>query len=170
MKQHIHSIIFASLIIPLFLLRGCSTAQVTSVPPRREPTAVQVIRVNRIPLNHYLPFPTRTITDPRAVQRLFDAVQALPRLSLPPVINCPVDLGLEFHQIFSQGNAIMQKVIIYPEGCRQVLIGESDHRVLTEPFFHLFVQTIGITESELVPMPLYSCTPHSPCLSPTPSP
>ena len=64
----------------------------------------------------------------------------------------------------------MQKVIIYPEGCRQVLIGESDHRVLTEPFFHLFVQTIGITESELVPMPLYSCTPHSPCLSPTPSP
>ena len=169
MKQHINSLIFASLIIALFLLSGCATAQVTSVPARREPTAVQVIRVNGIPLNHYLPFPTHTITDPRAVQRLNDSVQALPRLSFPPVINCPVDLGLEFHLIFSQGNAIMQKVIIYPEGCRHVMIGESDLRVLTDPFFHLFVQTIGITESELVPMPLYSCTPHSPCLSPTPS-
>ena len=65
--------------------------------------AVQVIRVNRIPFNHYLPFPTRTITDPRAVQRLFDAVQALPRLSLPHVINCPVDLGLEFSSDFFSG-------------------------------------------------------------------
>jgi hypothetical protein len=36
-------------------------------------------------------------------------------------------------------------------------------------FIQLLAQTIGISETELAPAPLFSCTPHSPCLSPTPS-
>ncbi len=132
-----------------------------------EPTALHILRVNTIPLNHYLPFSPRTITDPHAVQRLYDAAHALPRLSLPSIINCPLDLGLDYHLIFSQGHTIKQEMIVYPEGCRRLQIGESDLRVLTEPFVHLFVQTIGITEPELAPQPLYSYTPKSPCPSPT---
>ena len=44
-------------------------------------------------------------------------------------------------------------MIFYPEGCRRIQIGASDLRVLTEPFVHLFVQTIGIAEAGLAPMP-----------------
>lgn len=153
MKQRIVWLIIVSLAIPLFLLSGCNTTQVTTVPARREPTVIQVIRVNRIPLNHYPPFPPRTIKDSHAVQRLYDAVQALPKLNLPPVIFCPIDRGLEYHLTFSQGNSVMQQVIIYPGGCRRVLIGANDLRVITEPFIHLFVQTVAITEPQLVPIP-----------------
>jgi len=165
MKRRINSLIVPSLIIALFLLSGCGTA--VSAKGEPTPTVLQVIRVNTIPLNHYLPFSPRTISDPHAVQRLYDAAQALPRLSLPPIINCPLDLGLEYHLIFSQGHTLMQAMIVYPEGCRRLQIGESDLRVLTEPFVHLFLQTIGIAEPELAPLPLYSCTPKSPCPSPT---
>lgn len=167
MKQRISSSIVPSLIIPLLLLSGCGTAHVTPVAAGGEPTVMQILRVNTIPLNHYLPFSPRTITDPHTVQRLYGAAHALPRLNLPPVINCPADLGLEYHLIFSQRHTVMQAMVFYPEGCRRLQIGESDLRALTEPFVHLFMQTIGIAEPELAPMPLYSCTPHSPCLSPT---
>ncbi len=171
MKRRINSFIVPSLIIALFLLSGCGTAHVTTVSAEGDPTptVLQVIRVNTIPLNHYLPFAPRTISDPHAVQRLYNAARALPRLSLPPIINCPLDLGLEYHLIFSQSHTLMQAMTFYPEGCRRLQIGESDLRVLTEPFVHLFVQTIGIAEPELAPQPLYSCNPHSPCPSPTPS-
>ena len=169
MKQRINSLIVPSLIIALFLLSGCGTAHVAAVSAEGEPTptVLQVIRVNTIPLNHYLPFSPRTISDPRAVQQLYDAARALPRLSLPPIINCPLDLGLDYHLIFYQGHTLMQAMVFYPEGCRRLKIGESDLRVLTEPFVHLLVQTIGIAEPELAPLPLYSCNPKSPCLSPT---
>ena len=44
-------------------------------------------------------------------------------------------------------------MIFYPEECRRIQIRASDLRVLTEPFVHLFVQTIGIAEAGLAPMP-----------------
>lgn len=160
MKRSISSLIIASLVIQLFLLGGCATSQVTTVPLRREPTTVQVTRVNKIPLNHYPPFPPRTITDVHTVQQLYEAIQALPKLNLPPVMFCPIDLGLEYHLTFSWGNNVIQQVIIYPGGCRRVQIGASDLRVLTEPFIHLFVQTIGITEPKLAPMSTFDKIPQ----------
>jgi len=62
----------------MFLLSGCGTAHVTPVSARGEPTVLQILWVNTIPLNHYLPFSPRTLTDPHAVQRLYDAAQAFP--------------------------------------------------------------------------------------------
>lgn len=158
-----------SLIILVVLLSGCGTAQVTASSAGGEPTTLHVLRVNGIPENHYLPFSPRTVTDQHAVQQLYAAAKALPRLMLPGVINCPADRGLEYHLDFFQGQTLLQEMIYYPGGCTYIRLGKSDDRALTDSFLHLFAQTIGISVAELAPQPLFSCTPHSPCSSPTPS-
>jgi hypothetical protein len=64
MKQRISSLIVPSLIIPVFLLSGCGTAHVTTVCAGEAPTVLHILRVNTIPLNHYLPFSPYTLTNP----------------------------------------------------------------------------------------------------------
>ncbi|MHB8599525.1 MAG: hypothetical protein ACYDER_22265 [Ktedonobacteraceae bacterium] len=158
------------LIFPLILLSGCGTTFVSAVTTttQQAPTTVQVRRVNLIPGNHYLPFSPRTITDQQVVQRLYNAMQALPHWDLSGPVSCPNDAGLEYQLDFFQEHTFIQEVVFDPEGCSTVRIGKNDVRVPDKSFTQLFVQTLGISETELAPLPLFSCTPHSPCPSPTP--
>ncbi len=159
------------LIIPLILLSGCGAVLTTAGAAGGEPTILQVRRVNLVSGTHHPPFSPHTIIDQRAVQRLYNAAQALPHFTIPEPpgwMSCPHDSGLEYQLDFFQKHTLMQEVIFYPGGCSLLRLGEKDVRVYTKSFVQLFVQTIGISEAELFPQPLFSCTPHSPCLSPTP--
>lgn len=166
------------LLILLPLLGGCGYASASASPAVKEPTSLQVSFVNGIPANHYRPFPTRTIVDAQAVQQLYTAALKLPhpkyRLSGENskhffVVNCPADSGVEYHLRFFDQQKLMKEMILYPTGCATLQLGKDDSRALTASFLQLFEQTIGVPRGgKLPPAYLYSCTPHSPCTSPTP--
>jgi hypothetical protein len=168
-------ILFLLILLPL--LGGCGAASVAAGAAAQEPTSLQVSFVNLLPENHYSPFPTRTVVNKQAVQQLYTAALKLPRPKYTWMnsryfssVSCPVDLGLEYHLRFFYQQTLMREMIVYPTGCWSVLVGKNDSRVLTNSFFQLFEQTIGVPKGgELPPAYLYSCTPHSPCLSPTPT-
>lgn len=174
MKRYI---LFLLILLPL--LGGCGYASAAASSAVKEPTSLQVSFVNRIPSNHYRPFPARTVVDAQAIQQLYTAALALPH---PKYIssgensqrffwtNCPVDLGLEYHLRFFHQQTLMKEMILYPTGCASLLLGKNDSRTLTASFLQLFEQTIGVPKGgKLPPAYLYSCTPHSPCPSPTPN-
>jgi hypothetical protein len=152
------------LLILLPLLGGCGYISAAASSAVKEPTSLQVSFVNRIPANHYRSFPPRTVVDSQAVQKLYTAALGLPHPKHVSVMNCPVDLGLEYHLRFFDQHTLMQEMILYPTGCASLLLGQDDSRVLTTSFLQLFEQTIGVPKGgELPPAYLYSCTPHSPC-------
>ena len=158
------------LLILLPLLGGCGYISAAASSAVIKPTSLQVSFVNRIPSNHYRPFPTRTVVDAQAVQQLYTAALTLPHPKHVSVMNCPVDLGLEYHLRFFYQQTLMKEMVLYPTGCASLLLGKNDSRTLTASFLQLFEQTIGVPKGDkLPPAYLYSCTPHSPCPSPTPN-
>ncbi len=166
LKQHCLILVM----VPLVLLSGCSIASASAATTQAVPTTLQVHRVNLISANHYRPFSPRTITNQQEVQRLYNAMQALPHRnttgSAPQF--CPQDAGLEYQLDFFQEHTLIQEAIFDPEGCSSVRIGKTDIRVAGESFAQLFAQTLGISRNELTPRPLCSCTPHSSCSSSAP--
>lgn len=150
-------------IATLVLLSGCGTAFVSTSTAAETPTTVQVHRINLIPQNHYPAFSPRTISDQQAVQRLYNAIQVLPHWNTTAPVFCPMDAGLKYQLDFSQGHTAIQEAFFDPEGCPTVRIGKNDVRVPDNAFTQLFAQTLGISETELTPQPLFSCTPHNSC-------
>lgn len=160
------------LLISLVLLIGSIMAVVSFARTNEVPNMLQVRRVNLIPPNHYAPFSQRSITDTQSVQRLYNAVQTLPRFTphSPPIpMSCPNDLGLEYVVDFFQDSHLIQEITIDSGGCEFVKIGSKDIRRYSDTqFWQILAQALNLSEKELAPMPLFSCTPHSPCPSPTP--
>ena len=157
------------LIIPLFLLSGCGSLLLTANFGKENPTSLQVNLVNMIPENHYTPTSPHTINNAQAVQQLYNTVQALPHQASGSIArSCPVDSGLQYQLVFSQGQTVIQKATYHPGGCPSVVIGKSDVRVPDKSFAQTLAQTIGLPVKELFPTFLFSCNTHSPCPSPTP--
>ncbi len=159
------------LILPLILLSGCGLTLTSAANAVEEPTILQVQRVNTETENHYLPFAPRTITNQQLVQHLYHAMQALPQFSTPDSpgsLSCPREIGVQYQLVFLHEHSVMQKAIYDPSGCSRIWIGQNDVRAADKPFAQLFAQTIGIPETDLVPVPLFSCNFRSPCPSPTP--
>ena len=140
----------------LVLLASCGFTSTGARSSVKKPTVLQVLRVNLISDNHYLPFPSHTITDQHAIQSLYDAAYALSTQRGPHTLSCPLDLGLEYHLRFSQGNTIMREMVLRPQGCSSIQIGKNDERPLTKSFLQIFEQTTGISEAQLNPHPIES--------------
>lgn len=158
-------------ILLLMLLSGCGTIFVSAASSAQEPTILQVQRVNTESENHYLPFPSRTITNQQVVQQLYNAMLALPHFTShnpPGWLSCPRETGVKYHIAFSHGNSLLQEALYDPSGCPTIRIGKNDVRIPDKSFAQLFAQAVGIPENDLVPVPLYSCNIRTPCLSPTP--
>lgn len=86
------------LFVPILLLSlvGCGTSPTASPPPK--PTMMQVDRATHT-TNQFPPL-SRTITKANAVQTLYDAAMALPKVSTGPARSCPADTGLIYHLLF----------------------------------------------------------------------
>lgn len=156
------------LIVPLVLLSGCGATLFAAGGATPLPDTLHVRRVNHAPANYYPSFSPRTITDQQAVQQLYKTIEALPSSSGSGVRMCPNDRGLEYQLDFYQGHTLIQGVIYDPEGCQFLKIGNTDIRIPDESFVQSFAHLLGIRKEDLAPMPLYSCTIKSPCVSPTP--
>ena len=147
-------------VLPMLLLlvvAGCgpaATARETSsvsVPP----TALHVVRAPGIPQDHIPPF-ARSVTTVTSVQRLYQAMYALPRIPklLPgEAIACPADYGLEYYLTFLAGSKVIERADMYASGCVGIAVSATDVRRPNDAFWALFAQTLGITQDELFPRP-----------------
>jgi|SRR5579863_448256 len=159
------------LILPVMLVTGCGSVLVSATSSGEEPTTLQVQRVNTETENHYLPFPSRTITNQQIVQRLYSAMQALPPFitsNTSGPLFCPRGTGVTFHVDFLHERSLIQEAIYSPSGCPTLRLGKNDVRAPDKLFAQIFAQTVEISVNELVPVPLFSCNIRTPCPSPTP--
>lgn len=160
-----------SLIFPLILFSGCSSALVAAVSTTDEPTMLQVQRVNTETENHYAPFSARAITNQQVVQRLWSVMQALPPFVIPNppgILFCPNETEVKYQLVFLHDHSILQEALYDPSGCPTLRIGKDDVRIPEKAFQQIFAQVVGIAMNDLVPMPLFSCNIRTPCPSPTP--
>lgn len=159
-----------ALIVLCILSSGCGVGAATMPSSQKNnPTALNITRINILSSNHYQPFASRTITDLQAVQNLYSAMLLLPHApSNGQARSCPVDWGLEYRLNFSQESTMLTRAIIDMGGCGIINLGKKDTRTYDEAFLQLLAHTVGVSEATLNARPLYSCTPHSPCLTPTP--
>jgi hypothetical protein len=158
------------LILALVLLSGCGAAIASSGSGTEEPTILQVKRVNTETENHYAPFPPRTITNQQQVQRLYNAMLALPRFPTNSSgwLSCPLDRYVKYDLVFLHDHTLVQEALYDPTGCPTLRIGNNEVFAPDSSFAQLFVQVVGMSEKDLDPVPLYSCNIRTPCPSPTP--
>lgn len=138
---------FACILCCLIILTSCSTVSVG----KSSGDALQVTRASDTAGNNFPPF-TQTITDSTKVTDLYRTIQALQVFPHAEYV-CPIDFGLEYHLTFSHSNGSEQQVIIHARGCPYAKIGTSDLRIIRQNFWPVFAQAIGISQSELFPMP-----------------
>ncbi len=125
----------------LLFLAACGDTAPASVPPL---TSLHVIRPSLSDI-HRFPLLDKTVSDAKAVQRLYSAALAL---SMPDssggVASCSGDIGLVYHLTFLQKNTSVQKMDLDATGCRYLQISPTDARYATDSFVALFTKTIGI--------------------------
>jgi len=83
------------------------------------------------------------------VQRLYQAIQALPRFPTNQVFNCPVDNGIKYQLDFFQGNATFLHVTLDASGCRALHLTTKDVRQTNDAFFSLLASEIGLPPARL---------------------
>jgi hypothetical protein len=139
------------LIFPFLLtLVSCGTVSVASTSPL--PTKLQVERATYT-INHFSPF-SRTITKAQSVQVLYNAALALPKPLTTRAHSCPADYGLTYHLHFSQNGMSVQQMDLEASGCRALIIGKNDTRIVSEAFITSSAQTMGISLSQIIVSPL----------------
>jgi hypothetical protein len=69
-------------------------------------------------------------------------------------ISIPASYGLTYHLHFSQNGMPVQQMDLEASGCRVLIIGKNDTRVVSEAFITSFAQTMGISLSQIVVSPL----------------
>lgn len=133
----------------LMLLSGCGSDSYTSL---------HVLRTSAFPANHIPPF-ERTVNNPAKVQRLLNALAALPAYP-SGIMHCPADFGVVYHLAF-QGQAFLYgQASIQAGGCQGMSFNGTSrwtHWVAISPrFWSLFADTLGVPESAVylvVPQP-----------------
>jgi hypothetical protein len=131
----------------LLILSSCGTQSSGSLPKN----ALQVTRASNDAGNLFPPF-TQTITDPTTMAKLYHAIQTFPHFRSGEY-SCPIDFGLEYHLTFSHSDGSEQQVILHARGCPYTDLNSSDRRAISQNFWPLFAQIIGIPQAELFPMP-----------------
>jgi hypothetical protein len=88
---------------------------------------------------------TKTITGPAVVQKLYADIEALPpapNLGNEP-INCPLDLGVQYHLDFYSGDTIVLSADYAPTGCGGVALGNGELKLGTNSFETELWQALG---------------------------
>lgn len=137
-------------LVGLVVLAGC--AQSSRTVTSRTVTSLHVVRTSAFPSNHIPPF-ERTATDAAKVQRLYDALLALPT---PPTgtIHCPADFGVAYHLTFFRMGATVLQATVEGSGCRFVALSNGERRwAYSDTFWAVFADTLDVPESELFPTP-----------------
>jgi hypothetical protein len=128
---------------------GCATDTGVKPPqPATSPDKLNVTRFTTIPGTQLPPFEAN-ITDRTRVQRLYQAIQALPRFPANQVFNCPADKGIKYHLDFFHGNAVILQATLDASGCRALHLSTSDVRQTYDAFFSLLAKEIGVPPARL---------------------
>ena len=138
------------LIIPALLLVViiCINA---AFPRSAQPTTLLVTRSSASPANNFPPL-NREVKDAKAVQKLYNAINALPKTTIG-IRYCPIDAGLIYHIHFSSGTTLIEQVDMDTGGCQWIRLSKQNVRQPTQAFLLLFASTIGIPRSTLDPIP-----------------
>ncbi len=129
-------------ILPLLLLVACGTVNAQQ-GTASGPTALHVVRSSSNPYAKHVPTFDRTLTDATAVQRLYTAALALPKVT--GAYSCPKDTGLAFHLTFLNSTTSIQQMDLEASGCQFLGIGKEDMRVTNAAFLGLFEEVVGIS-------------------------
>ncbi|HEY7351098.1 MAG TPA: hypothetical protein VH599_22505 [Ktedonobacterales bacterium] len=136
------------LICLLPFLAGCGANLAAATPA---PHALTVTRSQWPAGNRFPPF-VKTSDDSAGVNRLYDAIQALPHFQ--GVYACANDDGLAYELTFALPGVPKQPITVAGTGCRGVTLSDSDMRMTNKAFWSLFAQTLGVSEADLFPDPL----------------
>lgn len=163
--RHLPRLAIAAL-VGLVLLAGC--AQSSPTLTSQTVTSLFVIRTGGFPLNHIPPF-QRTATDAAKVQRLYNALLALPAFP-PGTFSCPADFGVAYHLTFFNQSVIALQATVKPDGCEGVSFNGTTQWtkwVATSPqFWTLFADTLGVPESVVYPVVPQPAGPSAPTTVP----
>lgn len=141
-------LLFLGCLLPLIAV-GCATGMGVKPPqPATSPDKVNVTRFTTIPGTQLPPFEAN-MADRTGVQRLYQAIQALPRFPANQVFNCPADNGIKYHLDFFQGNAVLLQATLDASGCRALHLSTSDVRQTNDAFFSLLAKEIGVPPARL---------------------
>ena len=146
-----HALMAAALLLVVALAAcgqtvvGAARSTATRTPPAAY-TAVHALRTNVFgeapPFDH-------TVNDAAKVQRLYQALLALPPWRA--VGGCPIDLGTQFDLTFFAGARPALRSAVKPDGCGSVLIDirdTRDPRQSWDPaFWKTFAATFGVPVS-----------------------
>ncbi len=119
------------------LVVACAPA---SVPPLR------VTRYSTIPENHYPAF-DRSVEDPAAARRVYDAVRALP--PAPKDRFCPAGFGLRYRLTFNEAARVILVVVVEGDACAEVAFSETDRRATDDAFWDLLAGTLGVQKTDI---------------------
>ncbi len=161
--QHLPRLAIAAL-VGLVLLAGCaqSSRAVTSQPV----TSLHVIRTSAFPPNHIPPF-ERTATDAAKVQRLYNALLALPTPPPSGTIYCPADFGVAYHLTFFRMGTTVLRATVEGSGCRYVALSNGERRwAYSDTFWAVFADTLGVPESVVYPVVPQPTGPSAPTAAP----
>jgi hypothetical protein len=102
-----------------------------------------------MPANHYPAF-DRSVSDPVAARRMYEAV-----LALPPAADrfCPAGLGLRYRLTFNEAARVLLPVAVEGDGCRDLYFTDSDRRATNDRFWELLAEVLGATKETLFLMP-----------------
>jgi hypothetical protein len=128
-------------ILPVLLV-ACGSIN-ANVGTTSGPTVLHVTRTSSDPYGKHIGSFDRTVTDVAAVQRLYTAALALPKVT--GVYNCPIGPALEYHLSFLKGASSMQQINLQASGCQFLSVSKTDSRVTNTAFLSLFMKTVGIS-------------------------
>lgn len=161
-KRYLPRLATAAL-VGFVVLVGCtqSSRTVTS----QTATSLHVVRTSAFPSNHIPPF-ERTATDAAKVQRLYNALLALPAFP-SGIIHCPADFGVVYHLTFFNQSVIVVQATVKPDGCRGVTLSNGQPRwVRDDQFWAVFADTLGVPESVVYPVVPQPTGPSAPTAAP----
>ena len=130
---------------------GAATNSGSTAASSDLPTALIVTRTGN-PSDHIAPFLAAS-NDAVAVQRLYHAMHALPRVPTGAVFNCPADFGITYSLAFFNGGTQVSNVTADADGCQFLTLGPNDIRMTNDAFWSLLAQTAGIPLSSIHPVP-----------------
>lgn len=123
-----------------FTIAGCGSS-VLSASPSTKPTALYVARIHTIP-SYYHNF-NRTIADASAIQQLYHAALALPKVIPGKVMECPDDAGVVYDLTFELPSTTSH-MELDANGCELLTISKTDVRITNPTFTVLVVHVIGV--------------------------
>jgi hypothetical protein len=111
--------------------------------------ALRVTRFSGIPENHYPAFDS-SVDDAVAAHRVYDALRAL-----PPATDrfCAANFGLRYRLTVNEAARVILSVVAEGDGCRQVIVSDSDRRDTDDAFWDLLSDTLGVKRAEFFLLP-----------------